>query len=64
MSHNCAASIVSAGVGTWVLTLLLDARLVGRALAAQRTLGTAIWRATYIVGHAGADRTFLFDLAN
>lgn len=51
VGHDCAACIVSAGVGTWILTLLLDAGLVGRTLAAQRTLRTAVWWTTYVVGH-------------
>lgn len=34
VSHNCATSIVAAGVGAWILALFLDACLVGRTFAA------------------------------
>lgn len=51
VGYDCTACIVSAGIGTWILTLLLDAGLVGRTLAAQCTLWTAVWWTTYVVGH-------------
>lgn len=59
-----AAGVVPADIGARVLALLLDAGLVRRTLAAQRALRTAVGRAANVVGHAGANRAVLLDLAN
>lgn len=64
MSNHSAARVVSTGIGARVLTLLLNACLVSRTFAAQRTLGTTVGWTTNVVGHTRADRTVLFDLAN
>lgn len=64
MGNHCTTSIVSTNIGTRTLALLLDAGLVSRTLAAQRTLRPAIGRAANVVGHTGADGSVLFDLAN
>jgi len=64
MRNHSAARIVSTGIGARVLTLLLNAGLVGRTFAAQCTLGTTVGWTSNVVGHTRADRTVLFDLAN
>lgn len=64
MGNHCAAGIVSTNIGARALALLLDAGLVSRTLATQRTLRPAIGRAANVVGHTGAHWAVLLDLAN